>query len=556
MFRFLTGLSSERGNPLQTQKSASVWFRQLPAADPIGRQLEVIRALDEVTQATKRPDFACVAAIRYLDAELGADRSQLVTQYVESFGGRLAVADRIWKAAYDISQGFIGAYRKLLTEAIETSGEARWKREIAPLTARLIHHLGVDAKLRVLKSERWIPQKWVELNHLYRRAVDRRIERVAVDAGEATPPTTIEQEYIAVLITHLVNTGTLAPAQVDWVLSQTLARSHGLELSDAASATTAFIVDIDGKRGLVRRATPDPGHTLRYLDTGPLSAEIERAIAAMKASGDGERQSARCFEPARITMLEKLRAMISPDTVPNVSREPRADVSYEADVRVGLARICAHLANVQAPDAELGGERRKSPFGPANVGPVPAASRFPKTGGPPPEDAPRWIVQNRSNSGLRVSALGSARHGLTLGSLVAVRSRDGGDWALGVVRRMVRSTSEKIDVGVGVIALRFATIALHAKQHAREDMGFVVDGVDVSTMGPRFDGLYLPPPSRPSKPLSERSLVIPTTEHAAGRTIVAMAPRAIYTVVLRELLESHGEWSWTTVEIIDQTPRN
>jgi hypothetical protein len=87
-------------------------------------------------------------------------------------------------------------------------------------------------------------------------------------------------------------------------------------------------------------------------------------------------------------------------------------------------------------------------------------------------------------------------------------------------------------------------------------MGFVVDGVDVSTMGPRFDGLYLPPPSRPSKPLSERSLVIPTTEHAAGRTIVAMAPRAIYTVVLRELLESHGEWSWTTVEIIDQTPRN
>jgi len=26
--------------------------------------------------------------------------------------------------------------------------------------------------------------------------------------------------------------------------------------------------------------------------------------------------------------------------------------------------------------------------------------------------------------------------------------------------------------------------------------------------------------------------------------------------VLRELLESHGEWSWTTVEIIDQTPRN
>jgi hypothetical protein len=321
----------------------------------------------------------------------------------------------------------------------------------------------------VLKSERWIPQKWVELNHLYRpRRRPAHRARSRVDAGEATPPTTIEQEYIAVLITHLVNTGTLAPAQVDWVLSQTLAGATGWSFRMPRARRRRSSSTSMASGGWCAARHRIPGHTLRYLDTGPLSAEIERAIAAMKASGDGERQSARCFEPARITMLEKLRAMISPDTVPNVSREPRANVSYEADVRVGLARICAHLANVQAPDAELGGERRKSPFGPANVGPVPAASRFPKTGGPPPEDAPRWIVQNRSNSGLRVSALGSARHGLTLGSLVAVRSRDGGDWALGVVRRMVRSTSEKIDVGVGVIALRFATIALHAKQHARE----------------------------------------------------------------------------------------
>jgi hypothetical protein len=27
-------------------------------------------------------------------------------------------------------------------------------------------------------------------------------------------------------------------------------------------------------------------------------------------------------------------------------------------------------------------------------------------------------------------------------------------------------------------------------------MGFIVDGIDISTMGARFHGLYLPPPSR------------------------------------------------------------
>ena len=61
-----------------------------------------------------------------------------------------------------------------------------------------------------------------------------------------------------------------------------------------------------------------------------------------------------------------------------------------------------------------------------------------------------WQVQNRSNSGLRVSAVGGKNHGLALGALVAIRPRQGGDWALGVVRRLVKATSESIDVGVSV----------------------------------------------------------------------------------------------------------
>src|SRR5262245_46629104 len=178
MFRFLTAIAGEWAHPLSTQKSASAWFRQLPAGDAISRQLQVVQALEEVAQSAKRIDFSCVAAVGYLDSELGPDRGQLLGQYVEHCDGRQAVADRIWQAAYDISQAFIAAYRKLLDQAVDNAGDPRWKREVAPLTARLIHHYGIDAKLRTLKSERWIPQKWVELNRLYRRAIDMRIERV------------------------------------------------------------------------------------------------------------------------------------------------------------------------------------------------------------------------------------------------------------------------------------------------------------------------------------------------------------------------------------------
>jgi len=170
-------------------------------------------------------------------------------------------------------------------------------------------------------------------------------------------------------------------------------------------------------------------------------------------------------------------------------------------------------------------------------------------------EATTWRVQNRSDSGLRITAAGAISEGLALGALVAVRPRDGGDWALGVVRRMVRATTAKVDAGVSVIALRFAAVALHAKRQAREDMGFVVDGVDLSTIGERFDGLYLPPPSRPKQPLTARSLVIPTSEYADGRSIIVITGETVYTVVLRALIERHPDWSWAALEIVGRAAR-
>ena len=61
-------------------------------------------------------------------------------------------------------------------------------------------------------------------------------------------------------------------------------------------------------------------------------------------------------------------------------------------------------------------------------------------------------------------------------------------------------------------------VTLYTKRESKEDMGFVVDGVDVSTIGARFDALYLPPPSRPDKPLMVKSIIVPTAEYAMAAT--------------------------------------
>ena len=108
---------------------------------------------------------------------------------------------------------------------------------------------------------------------------------------------------------------------------------------------------------------------------------------------------------------------------------------------------------------------------------------------------------------------------------------------------------------MSIIAERMVSVTLHAVRQPKDDMGFIVDGIDISTMGARFHGLYLPPPSRPDKPLSVKTLIIPTQEYSEGRNVILTTGRSVYTVALRHLVEQRAEWSWSAIQIIEKKSR-
>ena len=168
---------------------------------------------------------------------------------------------------------------------------------------------------------------------------------------------------------------------------------------------------------------------------------------------------------------------------------------------------------------------------------------------------PMWEVKDRSVAGMRIAATGGIGQSLTLGALVAVRQSDIDGWLLGVVRRLNKVSNDEVEAGVNVIAERLVAVTLAAKKRANEDMGYVVDGMDLSTMGDRFEGLYLPPPSRPDKPLAMKTLIVPTAQYADGRQVILTTAHSIYTVALRYLVEQRTDWSWATIQIIEKKTR-
>jgi hypothetical protein len=87
-------------------------------------------------------------------------------------------------------------------------------------------------------------------------------------------------------------------------------------------------------------------------------------------------------------------------------------------------------------------------------------------------------------------------------------------------------------------------------------MGYVVDGLDMSTMGERFEGLYLPPPSRPDKPLAMKTLIVPTAEYAEGRNVILTTANSVYTVAFRHLVEQRPDWCWATIQIVEKQSRS
>jgi len=565
MFAFLNPGVREPADPLQSPKTAAAWLRQLPALDIVGRQQHVIRALDELRKSHRPVDANRVSAIAFVDAALGADRRQLNKQYIESAEHSSELANRIWQASFEMSQAFGLCYQAAVDAALSQGDPGRWRALLPLMLARLVHYHGTDAKLRVFKYERWIPAKWIDLHQAYLRACELKCDRapaVLPAAGPNAQAWSVEQEYLYVLLMHQLNTGNLSPAELDWASSQLRAWSRKLSLEQTPNTTEGALVDLAGRAGLVRRNGHDRGSMLRYVDITPLAESLMRAMNALRDAEMTDQGPVAAVNQQRLGILRKIQPAVAPLANTDLRRDPRIAVDVSARVRIGLTRICQDLSSKDGAPGEATAAAAEH----IEVFAV-AAPHRPKARRPLPDDDtlggnsqsswtdPVWEVKDRSIAGLRLAAAGGVGQSLTLGALVAVRQSDIDGWLLGVIRRLNKLSNDEVEAGVNVIAERIVSVNLAAKRRSSDDSGYVVDGLDTSTVGAKFDGLYLPPPSRPDKPLSMKTVIIPSAEYAEGRNVLLTTAHSIYTISLRHLVEQRADWTWATIQVVEKKSR-
>ena len=558
MFRF----GKTPKDPLADPKTAERWLASFPASDPLAVHSGLLVQLGALTERDARRAPARLEAVFHLDVQTETLRRSLTAQYLEHGNRSTRVESQLWQALFDLTQGFLLCYQAFEREISQYPQNNKWQLLLPQLIARQIIHQGLDAKIRLYRYEQWIPARWVDLHAHFQTACTAQIERqpVAVLAGGVL--TTIEQEYLRVLLLQLMNAGNLSPRHVEWVADELSEWCAPLRLNIESSTVTSFYVDLGSRTGLKRRGPQPLEGRVLFLDTRPLHAVLMQNVVMLEQKVRNDPLSERAPHRAeQLNLLTKLASQVDPEFRPVARRGERTNASGSVDAIVGFAKISGFLRDDEI-GALVDSSARPGSFGDtleiATFGRLRNETartleivrrRFATYAAP----GGAWEIRDVSQTGYRLVAPMTIISSMTLGTLTAIRGQGDALWMLGIVRRMKRLTAERAEIGLQMIANNLVGVEL--AEQKRGDADYSVDGEIPTTSSRRFYGLFLSLKKRESES-AVQTLIVSAGEYQPGKRLRMSVAKTSNSIAFGRLLEQQPDWIWATVESLDYTHRD
>jgi cyclic-di-GMP-binding protein len=550
MFGFL----KSRNDPLADARSAARWCSTPSTADALALKQDLIAELSRVTAPTAKLTPRRLSALFVIDAHAEHLFRSLTAQYAEHANRSAKIERQLWSALFELSQAFQTALRAYEHAALDNEHSGRWQQLLPELVCRQIVHLGHDAKARLYRYESWIPGKWAELHQLLALAAARQFERIPITLVADRPATTIEQQYLMIVVLQLLDTGNLTPRQLEQVWGELDGWCQTLRLSLEPKTLSSFFIDLASRDGMKRRTGQALEGSVLFVDTQPVHGLLmQQQVAveqAIRVKPRGE-ETTRLSE--QLCLLRRFAAKVDPEPKLLPRHGERAIASGNIDAIVGLNKIASYLREQDRdPDFQLyagksfGGSLELAVFGRVrnesdrrNELARHRLTQYAAPGGP-------WEMKDVSQTGFRLIAPMKAASDLPIGTLVATRPQTGSQWTLGIVRRMRRHTSERTEIGLEIVASRLTGVDL-VEQRRSAEADYLVDGEDGFISGRSFIALFLTL-QKDEGGHGVQSLILPAGEYHPSKRLTLVTAKSIYRVVLGGPIEQQGEWVWTAVE--------
>jgi hypothetical protein len=561
------------GFTLLSPKSVAKWLEERPKDDALATVDAASALLRALPSELEKPDLGQLQALVMLDDALATKAAELTNQYVANVRAVGALEKRLWASVYDLTLGFIAAYDFLMRELPQRMDAKRWQAGLLPLLVRLMRHRGIDAKFRLFRYEQWIPGRWRDLHANYALACRHGLDKTSTEVAGAEGPlhTSIAREYLHTLLLQLMNTGNLAPPQVEWLNSKLAGWSTDIELTPHAKSPEGFYVDLSGVEGLRRKRFQPTGGQFLYLDTTPMHGRIVQYQQALKDElSKGPSRQVETQVSEQLSAISKVVDYFAPEFKPVTRNEPRAQEAIRARLVIGfrpswntlteMDRWLERKAKGPAGQQKYSYTDKQALFIYGHISEQTGKQREQqeaKAREKAPEGPPMPVlgdpcqILDRGPTGCRVLTKGNGLTVSDLGTLAIFQEEGREDWTLGIVRRIKRITADQVDLGLQIIALRPVRIMIQAQRH-RLPSGYSVDGEETTIQGQRREGFYLTPIDPDGKSAS-KTLIVPASEYEANQVINVNTGQTTYSILLRHALERHAEWVWTTMEVVGKT---
>jgi hypothetical protein len=564
MFAFLTPVDGVKTDPLVDAQTAERFWQSLPRRDPVMSQKVMSDALADLTTAG-HPTAGHICALLMLGKRTRKLTEALLINYGEMVPKLQPLERKYWQAAFELSQSFRHCFLELVRCCRDGASIRDWE-EYAPLVLlRYFQHRQVESLLRpfVGPKPRLIYSSEVHEVYTYARAQGLAAKPVVVRRfhEQSSTPSTLEREYIHVLLLKLMRSAQLAPHEAFWVNQQLPRWCEALLLRPSgpgqagADRTGCFIVAPDDPEGLVRAEANDANACLS-LDPSPMLACIHDEIARLREAGD-RAPSASSATDRQLKVLRKVCIVFSPLQERIRRRGERRFVASTIEVAMGLAQIVRALRQEQrlaaaagsacVPEVEeititeYGAYTEMRPAGPCGNGDTAL--------GAPAGDIcvsyDVWQLKDRSDSGCRLH--GQITDGKTLlpGTLLAFREGGAGPWTVAVVRRSRLLIGNHVEIGIEFVGRDPRLVKMVARDPAHSW------SASPNKANRSFAALYLPGSTRhPVMPI--KTVILPARGFASGVCLTLTAAAAEYTVRLKEPIEEQAEFSWLPCEVVEQ----
>ena len=516
--------------PLVNVTAANHFWHLLPRSDPVAAQRALSEALDELATRSH-------LNVDHLRALLGID--QLARSLADALLVDYAMEEAqphesdAWQAAFDLSRSFARAFKCALRYLRDDKPSRVRPEYTITVLLRLFQHRQVDFLLRPFVDERSLPDGWIELHAAYlyaesqgllhRPLVSRRNDDARGDES------TLEREYIHLLLTDLLSVGQLSPYDAFWV-SRQMPRWRGVLSLQSAGARVAgarvkhrFVVDLGTAKGLVRPTGPSTD-AHRYLDPSPMLALIKDEVASLVDSAGSLDYSSPIRRGRQVKLLRKVYANCLPNPERISRRGDRLPVVSTLTAFVGLPHITRMLRH----------QKRK--------GTDPASSSTDEFGAPHQE----WQLKDSSASGCRLHGKLANPNRVLPGTLLAFRLGANMPWTLAIVRRFRKRIGDRVDIGVEYVGRNPLGVTLVSEPHPTGQS----DAAPERTRK-QCTALYLRESSEHPK-LPFKTLILWPRDFKVGRSLILSSDDATYTVRLKEPIEEQDGFVWLPYEVVDR----